>query len=276
MKILILLDIDGTLLNQNYKITSNQIFAAIEKCKRKGIIFCLNSNRSIEDLLPIYKHFKLNGFIIGENGAFVLSQTRKLTIYANSQDINMLKTRLPVYLTKMFKNSRFIFEDTVNFLKSKKVVVADIVFLANKYRKYTMSIHVKQYKNNHLIKNLQLTQKVAKFVAKLIKKLHLNLTVTTSDTFGNVLVLSKKCNKGTTFNKIHKREYKDYKTIMIGDDFADEPLLREIDFFCTVGNAEKSIKLKADFVSSKTYTKGVVDILLNKLPLLLKKIEGDK
>jgi HAD superfamily hydrolase (TIGR01484 family) len=266
MKKLVILDIDGTLIDENYNVNSKEIFRVIEEKKQKGFVFCLNSNRSKEDLIPIYERFNLNGFIIGENGSFSIDPRGYIKRYTRVDKIEKLKEALPNYLRKNFPNSTYLIEDTIDFLKKNKNVPEDIVFLANKFRKYTMSIHIRKKDNGNLIKDESLAKQTAELIKKLVIDLGLDFEVVLSDSMGNVLVMPKDCSKGSTFDKVYKSLMEKYTKIMIGNDSADLSLRRFVDFFYVVGNSSECAKKEADYISKEEYTKGVVDILINKLP----------
>ena len=64
---LIFLDIDGTLLDSSYASNDENLSEIIKKLQDSGkYVFGLNSNRSIEDMLPIARDFSINGPLIGE------------------------------------------------------------------------------------------------------------------------------------------------------------------------------------------------------------------
>lgn len=270
-KILVLLDIDGTLMDENYNITSDKIYSLIEICKKKGAVFCLNSNRAMEDLIPIYKKFNLNGFIIGENGSFVFyPENEELINFAKSEEYLRLKKILPEFLENLFDNSKFSFEDTVKVVETGKVSFSEnTLFLANKFRKYTFSIHVKDNNQGILNNNIKLSRLVAEKIKELILKEKLSFEVAISDSFANILIFPNYCNKGSTFSKILAERYGKITSIMIGDDYSDEPLMNVVNLIYAVGNAQENLKKKADYVSAQDYTKGVEDILKVKILSIL-------
>ena len=64
-KYLITLDVDGTLLDNNYRSNSPTINSVIEQLTREGNIFVINSNRSLEDMQSVARTFDLHGPLIG-------------------------------------------------------------------------------------------------------------------------------------------------------------------------------------------------------------------
>ena len=68
-KLLLFLDIDGTLIMENQKPNYYHLPQLIRKIS-KFYLCGLNSNRSFHDIKNIYKYFGLNGPIILENGVY--------------------------------------------------------------------------------------------------------------------------------------------------------------------------------------------------------------
>ncbi|MDE1870149.1 MAG: HAD family phosphatase [Candidatus Micrarchaeota archaeon] len=264
MRTIVLLDIDGTLVDPDYKINSNSIFDVIKKCEAQGALFALNSNRAIEDLLPIYKQFFLNGFIIGENGAFFTFPGQKMEQYSDAKQIVSLAAELSKLLESSFPGSKFLTRDTVSFLKSPNIKNSGELFVANKFRKYTMSIFVGKVVDGKFVKDIPLARLVASAVSAKIADLGLKLEIVVSPVFGNVLINPIGCSKASTFEKIVERDYKGCPTVMISDDESDS-MIGSVGTFYTLSNAPESIKNKASYVSDYEYTKGVEDILQKKV-----------
>ena len=80
-KKLVFLDIDGTLIDKNYSSNCPDLKKLILLLQKRGFVFAINSNRSLEDLLPISKRFGIKGPLVGENGSFIYFQGAKKTIY---------------------------------------------------------------------------------------------------------------------------------------------------------------------------------------------------
>ncbi|HVA83011.1 MAG TPA: HAD family hydrolase [Candidatus Aquilonibacter sp.] len=264
MRTIVLLDIDGTLVDPDYKINSSSIFGVIKKCESQGALFALNSNRAIEDLLPIYDQFFLNGFIIGENGSFSLLPGQKMEQYVDPEQINALSAALPETLESSFSGSKFLREDTISFLKAPTIKNSSTLFVVNKFRKYTLSIFVGSVAEGKFIKNITLAKEVSSAISQKIMELGLKLEVVVSPVFGNVLINPSGCSKSSTFEKIVKRDYSGYSTVMISDDESDS-MINSVENFYTLSNASEKIKRKASYVSKYQYTKGVEEILQKKI-----------
>lgn len=264
MRTIIILDIDGTLVDPAYKVNSPRVLETIKECEKRGAIFSLNSNRAFEDLMPIYKTFGLNGFIIGENGAFSVIPGEEPKPYVEEKQIEKLKKRLPRILSVKFPGSRFLVKDTVAFLQKPQSAYSELLFVSNKFRKFTISVFVGRIYSGKFVRDIELAKMAAKLISEEIKVLNLDLNVVMSDTFGNVLVNQKSCSKSSTLDKMIKERYQGYEVVMISDDEVQE-MIDAVDRFYTVANAKQRIKEKADFVSIYPYAKGVADILKKKI-----------
>lgn len=268
-KYLIILDVDKTLLDVNYRSTSPTINSVIEQMKAEGNIFLLNSNRSLDDLLPVANQFGINGLIIGENGCFIYDQkTKESRILVRDEDIIQIaqvRRILPEIISENFPKSYYIVGDTTDFNKraAKEDLPRDYeyFFILNQYRKYSLSLHVRKIAKE-IEKDLDATKKLFDLIKNYVERQQMELGVDYTESYCNILVYPKNNNKGKAFNEV-ARAYSDFIKVIIGDDYLDKPLMEEVDYFFAVNNATDDVKRVADYVSSETITKGVEEILLN-------------
>jgi hydroxymethylpyrimidine pyrophosphatase-like HAD family hydrolase len=66
--------------------------------------------------------------------------------------------------------------------------------------------------------------------------------------------------KGKAVGRLRKY-YPGYRICMIGDDVGDLETLKYVDGFFAVGNAQKKVKNRSDYVAKGRYAKGVSEIL---------------
>ena len=71
-KPIIFLDIDGTLIDYSYKVTSKNVKRVLKSMSEAGYLFGLNSNRSLYDIGTVSKMFDIKGPIIAENGILLV------------------------------------------------------------------------------------------------------------------------------------------------------------------------------------------------------------
>ncbi|MCX6740655.1 MAG: HAD family hydrolase [Candidatus Parcubacteria bacterium] len=258
-KTIIFLDIDGTLIMPNQKPNSALLPSVIKDMSHKGFLFGLNSNRSAHDVEAIYKYFKLNGPVILENGVFFQKniKAKKVFLEKNPLAVNKLTARLvKLFMAKKKISGRFVFGDTVKLIKDSNLKKIPLIIMANRFRKYTGSIHVFRYG----VRDLELIRKLGKFLADYFIQHKLNLDVEIPKSFSNFVFWPRNINKGIALQRI-KKYYKNYNYIMIGDDLADLKTLKEIDYFYAVGNAQPEVKKIADYVAKEKYSRGVMEIL---------------
>ena len=267
---LVILDVDKTLIDTNYRVTSPTINSVIAQMKQEGHVFLINSNRALEDLTPIAKKFGLTRHIIGENGSFIYNpgtDSRKVLIDDETNlQVDEVRRILPEIIQKNFHNSYYFVGDTtdINTHIENQEIPANIqnVFILNKFRKYTISLHVKKLQNGELVKDHEATKKLFELVKSFSERQGLDVTIDYTHSYANLLAYPSEYNKATAF-KVLAGEYPGFVKIVIGDDYLDKPLMNEVDYFMVVNNATEEVKQVADYVSPESVTKGVEQILLN-------------
>lgn len=248
---LIFLDIDGTLLGPDYRPNSNRIQKLIKKLSRKGYLFCLNSNRAWNDLEPVARMFHINGPIIAENGVYFVFRGKKKFLVKPK----LIQPALRKELAKLSKNKKSYVEitDTVHY-NWKGLSKTPLAWLANGFRKYTASIHVRTFGK----KDSKAAMNLAKLLSERFSGYY---TITTSPLFANVLIYPRSTGKGVAIQRLQKEFFPKASIFMIGDDEADLPARVAVDRFYAVGNASPKIKRVADFSAKLPYTRGAVEIL---------------
>lgn len=258
-KYLIFLDIDGTLIQENQQPNSTQLPKIIQRLAKKGFLFGLNSNRSFEDIIVIYRKFSLNGPMILENGVYfksnIKSRRRFLTDY-HPQIRNIASRGIKQFISDNKIDGFFKCTDTVDALTSDKYSSEKTTFLLNTFRLYTGSIHILKGKK----RDRAMAQKLCKYLQKFFMQEGYMMSITVPKAYGNVIFWPKGTSKQQAIDRI-KGKYSSYDIIMIGDDIADKQTLESVDFFFTVGNAAPDVKKTATYVAKAFYTKGVIEIL---------------
>lgn len=267
-KYLIMLDVDGTLIDSNYLSNSSTIYNLIDQLQNEGYVFVLNSNRSLEDLKSIARKFKIIGPLIGEGGTFIYNNNEEIKLVSEETEMQIkeLRRMLPEIVCENFPSSHFIIDDTTSF--NKALTSQDHpsqtknIFILNKYRRFSLSCHVKKVINNKLEKNLESVVKLYGILRKYIEKQQMDIDISYTTKYANILISPKNCNKGKSFNKLSE-SYKNYTKIIIADDYFDKPMIQGIDYFFVVNNADEKAKEIANYISIEKITKGVEEILLN-------------
>ena len=273
-KQIIFLDIDGTLLDASYASNDETLPDFIKTLESSGnYIFGLNSNRSIEDMLPIAEKFSIEGPVIGENGAFAYyTGTQQTTYFLPASQLNglsqqkqRLEEAIELALLEYFANKTVIWidADTVGVISKgaapEQSSNGDIVVLNNKFRKYTTSAHVYRNIDGRLV---QLTSDEIESVLDCMKS-HFSedsFSVVYDGNFSNILGYSSLTSKRKAIEKLIN-QYPDYALSSIGDDLQDYEMTKDIGTFLTIANASEAVRNKAAVVAAKPYTQGVRELL---------------
>ena len=258
-KFVVFFDIDGTLIQPNQRPNSYKLSEVIKKIPVQKAVFGLNSNRSFYDIKNIYQMFALNGPIILENGVYFKKDNKSKNIFLLKNPIKIkatTKKMLREFVKTYNLKCDLLFTDTSQLIASNKLKLMPSVILVNKFREYTGSMHLYKYGKT----DTKLAEKLVKFLNKYFKEHGFSFNVECTKSFGNVIFWPKAINKKKALKKL-KAFYEGYTFVMIGDDVPDAKTLGEVKFFFAVGNAEKTAKVKANFVAKKTYTKGVIEII---------------
>lgn len=272
-KPLIVLDIDGTLLDENYRMNNPTLPAYISKLEMEGIAFCINSNRSLHDLLPVAEQLCITGPLIGENGAFIYSPTTNTSRFLLSHNelemVSNLKERAEKLLfevvKKNFPTSKLFWEDidTVDRISHHimgKYSEGAVVILNNKYRQYTVSAHLKRYSGGKLFS----MRKEVEVVAKELQTefgMQDDVEISYSPLFANVLVSSRLASKRDALRTLREQDFGYSDLYVIGDEIGDFTMIDGIGTFLTTSNSAKSVKSKAKHVATSRHSKGVAELL---------------
>lgn len=273
-KPLVVLDIDGTLLDENYHANNPDLPSYISQLEANGIAFCINSNRSLHDLLPVAEQFNITGPLIGENGLFIYSpKTNSCTYLLEKGKLEAVakikdgaEKLLFEQLQKAFYPSPVHWEDidTVDKIShdhNGKYEEGAVIVLNNKYRQFTVSAHLKRVKDGSLV---SMREEVAQVAGEFQEKLGQTDTidVSYSQLFANILVSSHFASKRQALQSLREQANGGYNQIyVIGDEKSDFMMVEGIGTFLTTNNANKDVQSLAQGVSQSSYSQGVTELL---------------
>ncbi len=270
-KNLIFLDIDNTLLDREYKINSSTIRFVIEQLQKEGHIFVLNSNRSLPDLQDVANRFGFNGYLIGENGAYIFDQkNNKQELLILQKDILLIEQSREIirkFIKEKEQDIQYLFCDTTELNKHLETFITDnnrnYLIAENEFRKYSISLHIKKIVNSGYLTDIDSAKYFWKEISGLLEKINQNheLNIEYTESFANILILVTSINK-IFANKKLTEKFNDYRIIYIGDDIQDKPTSTEYDFFFTLQNGDKLAKDSANYIAQAPLAKGVEEILL--------------
>jgi hydroxymethylpyrimidine pyrophosphatase-like HAD family hydrolase len=257
----IFFDVDGCLvdkkchLNMDLEDFKIKVFEAIQKGSR----FHINSNRSLDNLLDIYRKFGFNGHIINENGIGVYNPNtlEMLDIGFKEVDKEALADNLSKY---EFGNVEFI--DTGVLITDPEKFTGHFVdtnrlCFCERTRKYTMTFYPRILENGKVSFELDML----KGMANLLAESYPDFRIETGVDYGNVLMTPNKSSKGVGLRRIATNG----RIFSFGDEIGDISMFDVSDFCGAPFNASDKvknevIKLKG-YVSNQEFTRGAYDFL---------------
>lgn len=269
-KYLIVIGVDMVLLDREYRSNSPTINSVVRQLTNEEHELVINSDRAIEDLQAIADFFEIRGPLIGEDGCFIYYQNEHRTLdlvnASEQKAIDDLKAALPAIVSENFPEAEFIVADTTDF--NRHLDIQELpenkkyVFALNKFRRHSISCHIKRKENGILIKDLTTAERFCEKVRYYCREKGIdNLKIQQTESFGHVLAHPSSNSKQRAFERLVK-DFPKYLKIVITDDLIDKPALADIDYLFVVGNADEAAKTAAKYVSPERITKGVEDILL--------------
>ena len=248
---LLALDVDGTLLNENGKLTSRTI-AAVKKAYDSGVHVVLSTGRSLEQTRPILDELGIEGIIVSHNGATTLKTDTREIIHEYSYDIKEV--------TEIIKHCR---KYDIHFY---------VCTALNLYVERMDDYQIKLFEKYNLVHKmsddvLSLTEKVAKFTVDDQQKVDgwrdINTTKLrkTSDGFFQDIIHSQAHKANALEQVLKKLNINKTEMIAIGDYYNDLEMIEDAGLGIAMGNAPDDLKEKADVVTSSNNEDGVYHAL---------------
>ncbi len=258
---LVVLDIDGTLVNSEKKITE-KTKEYIKKATEKGVKFILASGRTPYGILPVAKEIeleKIGGYILAYNGGMCVNCVTMETLY----ETNMHNSEI----TKIYEYAK---ENNIPLMTYDK----ETLLIPNEVTKY---IELEARINNLTIKKSEDFLKdvnfdfpkvlftdegeiLAKHESK-VKELVPHLEVFRSEPFF-LEVCPPNIHKATGIAKIIEiLGVKQEEVIAIGDGFNDVTMIEYAGLGVAMGNAHDDIKAIANYVTVTNDEDGVCKVI---------------
>ena len=223
---LLALDIDGTITDKHERIPFESI-DYIRRIGNKGIKIVLVSGNAICVLIGLKIYFKIGDILIGENGG-VVTINDVIKIYG--RDALLIKAKEEV--AKNFK--KYIVESW-----------------QNKYRHSDFAFKI--------IKKGMSREEITNMIKEFVRKKY-------DDTFevvdsGVAIHMHKYgINKGFAIKEVIKElNLTNEKIVAIGDGDTDIPLFKVASVGIAVGNASKSLKKVATYITKNSFYKGFLE-----------------
>lgn len=260
---LIALDIDGTLLNKERKITK-EVFNSIQEAKKMGNKVVLSTGRPLPGVTPLLKELHLTDYgdyVICFNGAVVQEVKSEKIISNIEMNCNDFKN---IYEFVKQQNTNIHINTPTN-----------LIIPTNKPSKYTIieanlnKISIEHKKEDEIddsityckIMIVDEPEKIEQIIEIIPKNLSDNYTIVRSAPFF-LEFLNKKANKGTALKALCENiNIPINETIAVGDEENDQHMIKLAGLGVAMGNARDSIKNIADYVTKTNEEHGVAYVI---------------
>jgi len=260
----LVLDIDGTLLDSQRMITNLTKETLIDAQKR-GKVIAIASGRSISGIRRTASAISLEefgGYIIAYNGTTVLNCKTGECIYNQTVPAELT---VPVYkAAKEAGIGIFVYHDRQKELISgngvNQYIEADAKACEVAIRETEDFVRTVDFPVNKFL--LAGEPEMMKEIEKVMqKKFGGQLNVFRSDPY-YVELLPKFVDKGVAVDKLMRHlDIKKEKLICVGDSYNDLPMLRQAGLGVAMGNAQPEVREAADFITDSNDEDGVAKIV---------------
>ncbi|UOW67279.1 sugar-phosphatase [Paraclostridium bifermentans] len=261
---LIALDIDGTLLNSEKKVTQ-EVFDAIQNAKEKGVKVVLSTGRPLPGVQTLLKELKLNdeeNYVVTFNGGLVqeiTSQDVISNIEMSHEDFDYIYNELAK------KHDIKIHINTPDFL----VVPYTEVPKYSVHESTLNNIPVICMNENEINSDLTFCKVmlvdepeiIEDIITKIPQEFHDKYTIVRSAPFF-LEFLNKKVNKGSGLQALcDKLGIDPSEVIAVGDEENDRHMIEFAGLGVAMGNARDSIKEIANHITETNNNHGVAKVI---------------
>ncbi|HAU98636.1 MAG: Haloacid dehalogenase domain protein hydrolase type 3 [Microgenomates group bacterium GW2011_GWF2_45_18] len=253
------IDLDGTLIDGKYQVTSDEIVKSVGSLQNKGWIIGLSSDTPLEPLRVWKDRFGMNGHIIAERGSIIDIDGE---VFDSRADVELFQASLTA-MRSIFSDAgyRIWSGDTVEFLRTGRTVgnPGETIILINAHRTQSIALYVRRVdESGTLAMDINLTNRAINAARQYFPKID-DLNEDLNHDYG-ILILSRKSvvKRLGTINAMRNQNL--IQVGMIGNSMTDY-VGSDIARHYAVGNASDEFKQKADFIAREPLTNGVVEIL---------------
>ncbi len=266
---LVLIDLDKTLIDSNYKLTVSEgkFRKIVKKLNDRKILVGLCSDSAVPSLDQWAKRLGIKGPLIAERGAVVFDQESKTKKIVNSCETNWLLNFRSAFINealRTFPKVTFVIGDAVNIVQNKKNFpgTTDQLLIINSLRIASFSIYTRRVSESS--SSMKIDTNLLNKSSLLALKLLLSFGKCKKDLFWDknpdygILIIHSKTSTKSAGIRFVNQHLNLQKIIMIGDDESDYINLPNVSQFA-VRNASVNYKKKCSFVSTKNFTEGVIE-----------------
>ncbi|MGL5692642.1 MAG: sugar-phosphatase [Peptostreptococcaceae bacterium] len=261
---LIALDIDGTLLNTDKKIT-NEVFTSIQEAKTQGAKVVLSTGRPLPGVTPLLEELNLTNdgdYVICFNGAVVQEvKTKKVlcNLEMNVEDFNL------IYNEIYKKHDTFIHINTPTNLITPNKTPGQYTELEARLNQIPIEYRPLDEIDDSIkfckIMIIDDSEKLETIIKSIPKDFYDKYTIVRSAPFF-LEFLNKDANKGNALRELcNNIDIPIEKSIAVGDEENDQHMIKYAGLGVAMGNARDSIKDIADYITTTNNEHGVANVI---------------
>lgn len=260
---LVAIDMDGTLLNSENKV-SERTRKALENARKQGTHIVIATGRILKSALHYSESLGLKNPLIACNGAIIVDESQNIIYEKHIEKKNVIDIINLAQAEKMY----FHFYDRSNFYSD--IRVDEVLKFYNEGSK-TMDIGVNIFKDTNEIigmKDLNVYKfifidndrdRLNKFREKVAKIENIN---TSSSWINNVEAMGYNVSKGEALKELCKiLKVKQEEVIAIGDSENDLSMLKFSGLGVAMGNGDKIVKEKSNHITDSNNDDGVAKVI---------------
>lgn len=269
---IVLLDLDGTLIDKEYKLTVSEesIRVVIDRVQSMNTLVGLNSDTALLPLRLWALRLGLKGPLVAEKGqVLALSPTAEpLSEIGISDYFHQLKQRVILTALETFETAFVGVGDITEFIREggHAYGVDQSAILINGYRQCSFSGYALGSRSDSLVKDPEIFDRFCDFVLSIVGDDSERLDPPDRNPDYGILVLHEKgASKSRGVTRLIGMLGTDIEYVMIGDTDSD---IIQIDYptrLCAVNNASPGLKAAVRetgaIIASESFTKGVLEIL---------------
>ncbi|MFE7797986.1 HAD family hydrolase [Nocardia sp. NPDC057440] len=255
---LVLLDLDGTLIDHRYQLATDSIYAAIEAAQAAGWTIGLNSDTPYEALCVWVTRLGITGPIVAENGAVIGVDGH---LWYDHETADKFAESRRVILGGLLGDDIGVWSgNPVEAIRNGEVTIpAEMpLVMVNTLRRCSLSLHIRRGSRDGLLLDTDLTEVIADRVASAYPDFS-DLIVDKNHDYGVIIVqragFTKRLGVQRLMEKIDAP-----RVIMIGNSISDY-LGDDLAMHIAVADATEALKQRADRVTEAPLTGGVSEAL---------------
>lgn len=264
---LILLDVDKTMIDQNFRLTDSEVLLQIKKMIEAGWQIGLNSDRPFLQLSAFRRQWRLNGPLICEMGNAVYSAADERPLFEDDflrRQFNELFLEVIAEIREKYPKVTILIGDIpeiLSLLDSIPSAKPESYILVSGQRRFSFGLNVRMKISGRLIPEKALLKRTAEISVRLFSEIfrHAARAIIDYNDYGSCILHSPRANKAKGF-AVLKNHCVYSAVVVIGDsqaDYISDPGV----VHCGVANAEDAFKRECCFVASQTFSAGVRECL---------------